>query len=91
MKGIQLIFKLTLSFFLLSFFVVEKSPAQNFQFGLKGGLSLPNLICWASCCIPCIRQIPFEKELEKKYKGKINFIYLSFDKNINDWIQKVQP
>jgi hypothetical protein len=37
-----LLFKLTLPFFLLSFFV-ENINAQNFQLGFKGGLSLPNL------------------------------------------------
>ncbi|HEV3222693.1 MAG TPA: outer membrane beta-barrel protein [Puia sp.] len=35
-------FKLTLPFFLL-FFFIEYSCAQNFQLGIKGGLSLPNL------------------------------------------------
>src|ERR1700690_2040479 len=28
---------------MLSFFVLENGQAQNFQWGLKGGLSLPNL------------------------------------------------
>jgi Outer membrane protein beta-barrel domain len=37
-----LLFKLSLPFFLLSFFV-ENINAQNFQLGFKGGLSLPNL------------------------------------------------
>jgi hypothetical protein len=37
-----LYFKLTLPFYLLVFFV-ENNYAQNFQLGIKGGLSLPNL------------------------------------------------
>jgi hypothetical protein len=37
-----LLFKLTLPFFLFSFFAVD-CCAQNFQLGFKGGLSLPNL------------------------------------------------
>ena len=41
-KIIHLLFKLTLSFFLLSFYI-ENCCAQNFQLGFKGGLSLPNL------------------------------------------------
>jgi hypothetical protein len=41
-KIIHLFFKLTLPFFLL-FFFIEYSCAQNFQLGIKGGLSLPNL------------------------------------------------
>src|SRR5580704_6866148 len=41
-KIIHLLYKLTLSFFLLSFYA-ENCGAQNFQPGFKGGLSLPNL------------------------------------------------
>ncbi len=36
---------------------------------------------WATWCKPCIRQIPFIKELEEAYKGKnIEFIGISVDK-----------
>jgi thiol-disulfide isomerase/thioredoxin len=44
--------------------------------------------CWASWCGPCISEMPFEKEFEKKYKGKILFYYLSFDRNRKDWDTK---
>ncbi len=46
--------------------------------------------CWASWCGPCILQVPFEKELEKKYAGKVDFIYLSFDINKDSWSKKIQ-
>jgi thiol-disulfide isomerase/thioredoxin len=44
--------------------------------------------CWASWCGPCIRELPFEKEFEKEYSSKVNFIYLSFDRRKTDWIRK---
>jgi len=44
--------------------------------------------CWASWCKPCIAQMKYSKELEEKYKNKIDFIYLSFDKNVEDWKNK---
>lgn len=44
--------------------------------------------CWASWCVPCLKEIPFSKELENEYSGRIDFVYLSFDRNKNDWINK---
>ena len=44
--------------------------------------------CWASWCGPCIREIPFEKEFEKQYSSKVNFIFLSFDRRKTDWVRK---
>jgi thiol-disulfide isomerase/thioredoxin len=46
--------------------------------------------CWASWCVPCLQQFPFSKELETKYKGKIDFAYLSFDKDKAKWIDKAR-
>jgi len=44
--------------------------------------------CWASWCVPCLKEIPFSKKLENDYKNKIDFIYLSFDKSRNAWLTK---
>lgn len=44
--------------------------------------------CWASWCGPCIAQMPYEKKFEKLYANKVNFIYLSFDRNTKDWKNK---
>jgi len=41
--------------------------------------------CWASWCVPCIDQMPFIHEFEKKYKRRLNIIYLSFDKDEDKW------
>lgn len=44
--------------------------------------------CWASWCMPCIKQMPFSMKLEKLYKDKVDFVYLSFDKSADLWIAK---
>ncbi|MEO6838810.1 MAG: TlpA disulfide reductase family protein [Ginsengibacter sp.] len=46
--------------------------------------------CWASWCIPCIEQMAITKKFEVKYSGKIDFIFLSFDKEKIKWISKVK-
>ena len=46
---------------------------------------------WASWCVPCIKEVPYLKEIEKKYAGKdLAIISLSLDQNKEDWIKKVQ-
>ncbi len=44
--------------------------------------------CWASWCIPCLNQMPFEDEIKRQYGDKIDFIYLSFDKDKEKWLGK---
>lgn len=44
--------------------------------------------CWATWCKPCIKEIPYVNEIKKDYKDKLKIIYLSFDRNIEDWINK---
>lgn len=46
------------------------------------------IICWASWCVPCIKEMPFEKKLQQEFKGKVDFIYLSFDKDKVAWKSK---
>ncbi|PAW94405.1 hypothetical protein CKK33_13260 [Mucilaginibacter sp. MD40] len=46
------------------------------------------IICWASWCVPCIKEMPFEKKLQQEFKGKVDFIYLSFDKDKVAWKNK---
>lgn len=41
--------------------------------------------CWASWCGPCLYQMPFMKEIEKKYGNKVRFVYLSFDRTQQEW------
>lgn len=46
---------------------------------------------WATWCGPCKREIPFLKELEKKFEGKnITFLSLSTDHNKADWEKMVK-
>jgi len=40
---------------------------------------------WASWCGPCLAEIPYLKQLEKKYNAKIVFISLSEDKSKLSW------
>ncbi|OQY93586.1 MAG: hypothetical protein B6D37_10855 [Sphingobacteriales bacterium UTBCD1] len=45
--------------------------------------------CWASWCIPCLKEMPSSKILEKKYNSKVDFVYLSFDRNRLKWKEKI--
>lgn len=44
--------------------------------------------CWASWCIPCLQQMPFSKKLNDEFKDSVQFVYLSFDKNMNAFLNK---
>jgi thiol-disulfide isomerase/thioredoxin len=44
--------------------------------------------CWASWCSPCLGQMPYTKKMEQKYGKDFTFIFLSFDRNQNDWTAK---
>jgi thiol-disulfide isomerase/thioredoxin len=46
--------------------------------------------CWASWCGPCIAQLPYSNQLEKKYGKKVDFVYLSFDRNSVLWKAKIK-
>jgi len=41
--------------------------------------------CWATWCIPCIKEQPYLDVIYKKYKDKIQFISLSADQQITKW------
>ena len=40
---------------------------------------------WASWCGPCIKEMPASMELVDKYKGRVAFVYLSLDDDIEAW------
>lgn len=40
---------------------------------------------WASWCGPCLMEMPISQMFAKKYKGKIEFAFISIDKNDSDW------
>lgn len=44
--------------------------------------------CWASWCVPCLREIPAGKALAQKYEHKIDMVYISFDRDTTVWIKK---
>lgn len=46
--------------------------------------------CWASWCVPCLEQMQSTKIFETKYSGKIDFVFLSFDKDKSKWMNKVK-
>lgn len=46
---------------------------------------------WASWCVPCIKEIPHLKQLEKEFEGKnIAFVSISIDAAPNAWKQKMK-
>lgn len=45
---------------------------------------------WASWCIPCIKEIPHLKQLEKDLQNKdVVFLSISIDTNVAAWKKKV--
>ena len=40
---------------------------------------------WASWCAPCREEMGDSKKIINKYKDKIDYIFISIDKNINQW------
>lgn len=45
---------------------------------------------WASWCGPCLREMPSSMELVDKYKGRIAFVYLSLDDDIDAWKKAIK-
>jgi thiol-disulfide isomerase/thioredoxin len=47
---------------------------------------------WASWCGPCMREVPFAKELKKKFEGQddLVFLYISVDEDPQAWRNKVE-
>lgn len=46
---------------------------------------------WASWCVPCIREVPHLKQLEKDMEGKnIAFVSISIDTNTDAWKRKAK-
>ena len=45
---------------------------------------------WASWCVPCVKEIPYLKALEKELQNEnVCFLSLSIDKNVEAWKKKV--
>lgn len=73
----------------------KPSPKFNFENHKGGTTSLDDLKgkyvyvdVWATWCGPCVQEIPFMKEIEKKYHGKnIEFVSISIDnkKDYDKW------
>jgi thiol-disulfide isomerase/thioredoxin len=71
--------------------ILEFTKIENFE-NIKSSLSsvlsdtsLNIIDCWATWCSPCKEQLPFIHDFEKKFKSKVNIIYLSFDKDEIKW------
>ncbi len=41
--------------------------------------------CWATWCVPCIKQMEFITEFEKKYNESVLFLHLSIDTDFKKW------
>jgi thiol-disulfide isomerase/thioredoxin len=80
--------KLTFDSVIYSFIIDTIGEKNRLNTLFKGK---PVLIdCWASWCGPCVAEMPYSKEVEKKYSDRIDFIYLSFDKNNFSWRKKMR-
>lgn len=48
------------------------------------------LDCWASWCKPCLLELPFSMSFQKIFKEKVDFIFLSFDRDKSSWLLKLK-
>jgi len=62
---------------------VERIPQDTALEDFKGKYVYIDL--WASWCSPCIAQIPYLKELEQKFKDKVNFVSIAWDDDYSSW------
>ncbi|MEP6262834.1 MAG: TlpA disulfide reductase family protein [Gillisia sp.] len=65
--------------------IIVKDISNNlFSFqNLKGKYFLIDF--WASWCVPCIKDFPFLKDLEKANHEKLEIVSISLDTDINAW------
>ncbi|MEL4454670.1 TlpA disulfide reductase family protein [Lutimonas vermicola] len=78
----------------------DPSPIFNYQDQFGKNVSLTDLKgkyvyidVWATWCSPCIKQIPYLKEIDEAYKGKnIAFVSLSIDKmeHKDKWLKMIE-
>jgi cytochrome c biogenesis protein CcmG/thiol:disulfide interchange protein DsbE len=59
----------------------ELNTIDNVLFNKSNLLGKPSLInFWFTSCKPCVEEIPELNKLKEKYKSKVNFITITFDK-----------
>lgn len=70
-------------------FNLETLTGNNFYSKLlKGKPTMINL--WFTKCPPCIDEMPFLNELQKKYKDKVNFISITYEnkEDVDNFLKK---
>lgn len=77
-------------------------PSPSFSYeNYKGGVTslsdfkgkLVYIDVWATWCMPCLQEVPYLQELEKKFHGKpVEFVSISIDeqKDLNRWRQFIE-
>lgn|GEM_PF-4172190 len=70
-----------------SLVIGEDGKLVDFQTILRGK---PTVIdCWATWCVPCLRQRKSIEQYAKLFNGRLDFISLSLDKNKESWKKKI--
>lgn len=89
-----LVFILTLVFYSYKNFNNKKFNKEEFLLKIKGKANNDNdyiyLNVWNTSCIPCIREMPSLDSLASIYKNKVQFVFITDDKDVlvNDFLER---
>lgn len=63
----------------------ENSEEKTVKLGDVINKDIIVIDCWATWCLPCIKEIPYLNKMYDTYKNKIQFVSISCDQSTSKW------